>query len=215
MLCPARPRAGQQLDPGMAPARWVMPPGSLLWWGSCLPAAGSAWQRLPAAPSGRHPPCSPSSLLCPPVSWHGGFASALRCCLGKHPAPGGGSRAPGGAWPARHPPLALLSPDALWARRGPCRASCGAAGHPPPPAAWCHRCLPRRDSITALPVAGHAVGRPCPGRWVGVPAWHPPRSHSSRHTAMDSGAPAAAALHMGFGAQSTPQIYSLRWGVPG
>lgn len=153
MLCPVHPGAGQQLDLGTAPAHWVMPLGPPVQQGSCLPASGSVQQQLPVAPLGWHAPCSPSSPLCSPESCHGGFASAPHHCPGKRPVPGGGSQAPGGVSAACHLPSAPLSPDVLWAHRGPCQVSCGVDGPPLPPAAWCHRCLPRRDSITALPTS--------------------------------------------------------------
>lgn len=200
MLRPACSRAGQQLDLGMAHTCWVMPPGFPVQWGSCLPSYGCAWQRLSAAPLGQHPPCSPSLPLCLPAFWHGGLASAPHRCPSQRPAPGGGSRAPGGgsrapggAQPVHHLPPVPLSPAALWARRGPCRASCGASGCPLPPAAWCHCCLQGEHSVTVPPTAQQPQSRVCSGQPLPRSLSQGPSTHlcslSSWHTVMDCGAP--------------------------
>lgn len=172
------------------------------------------------APLGQHPTCSPFSPLCLPVSWHGGFASAPHCWPGKCPAPGGGSQAPGAAWLECCPLLALLSPAVLWAHRGPCRASCGAAGCSQLPAAWCHRCLPRRDSVSALPAPNsHRAhgGQPLPGS-VG---WGPSLAPTLTPTAVGTQEWTAEPQHCTYHSRSTDgvwhleQPYSLWWSFPG
>lgn len=96
-------------------------------------------------------------------------------------------------------------------RRGrPPSASCCMV--PPLPDEERQRQCPAR--IPTAPQPG--TERAAPARVSGSgpqPGTHP-HSHSSRHTARDSGAPTLSP-QMGFGTRSTPQTYSLQWGVPG